>query len=107
MLFFLNTRMVEVPSTSRSLTMGRGLPMVMGSRHVEGEVDGGATVDGASAQFRPSCRSMIRRTLARPMPVPGNPLASWSRWNGWNSSPVYAGRSRPRCRARSSRRARP
>jgi hypothetical protein len=38
-----------------------------------------------SAQVRPPWRSMMRRTLARPMPVPGNSLGVWSRWNGWNS----------------------
>src|SRR5690606_24089847 len=43
-----------------------------------------------SAQMRPPWRLSTRRTLARPMPVPGYSLALCRRWNTPNSLPAYS-----------------
>src|SRR6202000_551357 len=43
----------------------------------------------ASAQTRPPCRVTMRRTLARPIPLPGNSEARCRRWNTPNSLPAY------------------
>src|SRR6266446_745307 len=43
-----------------------------------------------SAHTRPPCRSTIRCTVARPMPVPGNFASECRRWNGAKSLPAWA-----------------
>src|SRR5690606_4268104 len=42
-----------------------------------------------SAWIRPPWRASTRRTLARPMPVPGNSLGACRRWNTPNNFPAY------------------
>ncbi len=42
-----------------------------------------------SAQVRPPCRCTIRRTLARPTPVPSKSLSACSRWNTPNRRSAY------------------
>src|SRR5947208_4875453 len=39
--------------------------------------------------MRPPCRVMMRRTVARPMPVPSKSAAECSRWNTPNSLSAY------------------
>eukprot|EP01032_Pedospumella_encystans_P026051 gene26051-29426_t len=43
------------------------------------------TARSLQAVMLPPWRSTMRRTVARPMPVPSNSLAMCRRWNGWNS----------------------
>jgi len=45
----------------------------------------GAALAAPSAQMRPPWRSIIRCTVASPIPVPGNSDSVCRRWNGLNS----------------------
>src|SRR5690606_25552631 len=42
-----------------------------------------------TAEMRPPCRTIVRLTLARPMPVPSNSLDRCSRWNTPKSLSTY------------------
>src|SRR5690606_15739911 len=75
---------------------GTDLSHVLGSRtaglsRVEGSTKWkvAPTSGVASAQTRPVWRVITRRTLARPIPVPGNSDALCRRWKTPNNLPVY------------------
>jgi hypothetical protein len=60
----------------------------MGALGVEGDVDGGAAVDGAFGPGPAAVAVDDAPDGGQPMPVPGNSAAWWSGWSGWNRLPT-------------------